>query len=169
MVDVTHPIFCYNFSMKHSNLLLAQCTLLFAGTAFAWYTVYTDFVAFFAKYDSLLRFADCTPPNPFSQACFYGAFAFLIASVWSFRLFSGKVVAVARSQKHLLYLLTASTVFAWSSFSYMIYSYQTAAPNPFTCIIGAETNIFTTPCFIGSVFFTLSLLAGIATYRALKR
>ncbi|MBP6881661.1 MAG: hypothetical protein KBC35_03470 [Candidatus Pacebacteria bacterium] len=152
-----------------SNLLLTQNTLLFAGTVFAWFTVYNDFAAFFSTYDSLLRFADCTPPNPLSQTCFYGAFAFLIALTWSFHLYQGRAANLQDSQRKLLYLLTASTSFAWSSFSYMLYSYHTATSNPFTCVLGAETNIFTTPCFIGSVFFTLSLLAGIATYRALRQ
>lgn len=155
--------------MHIKGLLIFQTTLLISGTTFAWYTVYTDFVAFFAVYDSLFRFADCIPPNPLAQACFYGAFAFLIALIWSVRLYQGKTPDLYRSQRYLVYLLIASTIFGWSNFTYMLYSATAPVSTGFTCVIGAETNPFTTPCFIGSVFFTLSLFASLWLLRSLRR
>lgn len=154
--------------MKLKNLLLGQITVLSAGAVFAWYTVYTDFVAFLAVYDTILRFSDCTPPNPFTQACFYGAFVFIIALVWSVRLYKTDVTSQVNSQRKLTYLLVLGTLFGWSNFTYMLYSANTPSPSSFTCVITPDTNPFTTACFIGSVFFTLGLLIAVYIYRSLK-
>jgi hypothetical protein len=155
--------------MKLENMLLAQITVLSAGAVFAWYTVYNDFVSFFSVYDTIFRFNNCTPPNPFTQACFYGAFVFIIALVWSVRLYKTEVIKLLQSQRKLTYLLIVGTLFGWSNFSYMIYTAKTATPNGFTCIITPETSPFTTACFIGSVFFTLGLLIAFYIYRTLSK
>ena len=154
---------------KQEILLTTQTTLLLTGTGFAWYTVYVDITTFYSIYGTLFKFADCTPANPFTQACFYGAFAFLAGFIWSLRLLQSKVSDLLISQQHLLYLLAFGTVFAWSNFAYMTYSHYHATTNPFTCTVSAGGSLFTTPCFVGSVIFLLSLLASYAGYLTLRK
>jgi hypothetical protein len=130
---------------KSEAFLTPQTILLMGGTGFAWYTVYTDITVFYNTYGTLLRFADCTPPNPFAQACFYGAFAFLASFIWSLRLLQGKSPDTLKSQRYLLYLLSFGTIFAWSNFAYMAYSHYHATVNSFTCTVGADNSLYTTP------------------------
>jgi hypothetical protein len=65
--------------------------------------------------------------------------------------------------------LSFGTIFAWSNFAYMAYSHYHATVNSFTCTVGADNSLYTTPCFIGSVLFLLSLAAGLATWLNLRK
>jgi len=152
-------------------LYLAQMITLAAGTIFAWYTVFTELVVFYGVYGTLFRFVDCTPPNPFLQACFYGAFVFLLGLWWSIKLYQNQSDTILKRQLRLVYLLIVGTLFGWSNFAFMLYTAKSPAPvgNSFTCTLTEATSPFSTDCFIGSAFFTVSLAISFIIYLHLKR
>lgn len=153
------------------KLLQFQALVLLGGTIFAWYTVYQDFSKFYAIEGSLLKVTDCVVSNPVTTPCFYGAFAFLFALIWSIyilRLTEDKLKAI--HHKKLTWLLVASTIFAWSNFGYVLYKFLANSGQPtIGCSGQLMTNPFTTPCFIGSVIFLIALLVNLWLRRIFLR
>lgn len=138
------------------TLFLVQSIVLLLGTLFAWFIVFSDFIRFYNLYGSIARIKDCTIPNPVTTPCFYGAFAFLGAFIWSVTIFKGSEKYRAHSQKRLQFLLIGSTLFALGNLFLEFYRYYFLS-SPVSCSGVPSSNIFTTPCFIGSVFFLASL------------
>ena len=144
------------------KLYIAQSVLLLMGTLFAWFTVYSDFIRFYNLYGDITKISGCAIPNPVTTACFYGSFAFLGAFIWS--LFINKTTAAKKiaNQKKLHLLLIGSTIFAFSNLSLEVYNfYFNSASGQVSCSGVPATNIFATPCFIGSMFFLGSLIISI--------
>ena len=135
--------------MKVSKIYLLQTFTLLIGTIFAWFTVYTDFARFYNIYGNVTRISNCIIPNPVTTPCFYGAFAFLIAFIWSLKLLKNP-----KSQNKLVILLIGSTIFAWSNFTYEIFKfYASISGEQLSCSGIPTNNVFLTPCFYGSVIF----------------
>lgn len=133
--------------------------ILLAGTTFAWYTVFTDFIKFYAAEGTILKVADCVIPNPVTTPCFYGAFAFLGAFIWSLIILGfGEI----KQKKHYLFLrwfLVASNIFAWTNFCIILSRFIRAHGAPAIGCSGQITaNPLNTPCFIGSMIFALALI-----------
>lgn len=148
--------------MKKISLLLPL--VLAAGTIFAWFTVYSDFSRFYDSEGTLFKIQGCAIPNPVTTPCFYGAFAFLIALMWSIIIWRKPIANFRAHLGKLLWLLVASVIFAWSNFVYsLVRFYQTqASGHAIGCSGQLVTNPWTTPCFIGACIFLISLLvAGI--------
>ncbi len=152
------------------KLLLLQILILVAGTIFAWYTVYHDFARFYAIEGTYFKVSDCIVPNPVTTPCFYGAFAFLAALIWSIyiiRMISDRQIV---QQKRLVWLLFASVLFAWSNFGYVYYKFLANQGRPtIGCSGQLMTNPFTTPCFIGSVIFLVALIVSLLIKRLLNK
>lgn len=148
----------------------AQIGVLLAGTLFAWFTVVTDFVRFYMNEGTLFKVADCVYPNPITTPCFYGAFAFLIALVWSIKLLSRERELLNQAQKKLAFFLVAGNIFAWTNFANLIFHFQ-ALPGGqgVSCSGVPATSPFATPCFYGSTLFGLSLLVTIGFLWFLRR
>jgi len=156
--------------MKKNTLFLLQSLLLFAGTVFAWTTIALDFLRFYGTEGTLFKIADCTYPNPVTTACFYGAIAFLIAFVWSLRIFKFDAEARKKHQRYLVLFLLAGVIFAWTNFGLQLYEFFTAAPGEQVSCSGVLTdNPFMTPCFFGSAIFLLSFISSIFAKRFMKR
>jgi hypothetical protein len=136
-----------------------QSLILLAGTIFAWFTVCSDFSRFYNLYGNITKISGCVIPNPVTTPCFYGAFAFLGAFIWSLyvqRMAKGKRIT---HQKKLSIFLIASTIFAWSNLALEIYHfYLQKTGSRVSCSGIATDNIFTTACFIGSMIFLTSLI-----------
>ncbi|MEK7644102.1 MAG: hypothetical protein AAB390_02250 [Patescibacteria group bacterium] len=145
--------------MNKKNLVILLQTILFAGVIFSWYTVYQDFGRFYAQEGTLFKIKDCVAPNPVTTPCFYGAFAFLGAFVWS--LLIPKMAEEKRplQYKYLSYLIIASVLFAWSNFTYILARFwlRPAGTAAIGCSGQLMTNPFTTPCFIGAAIFLVAL------------
>lgn len=140
--------------------------VLFLGSLFSWYTVYQDFSRFYGFYHTIFRIKNCSVPNPVVTPCFYGAFAFVIALVWSLSILKGGAEAQPKRYRHLLWFLVCANIFAWSNFSLGLIKWLRAGGKPIVGCSGLVTsNPFTTPCFIGSAFFFLALLVGVALTR----
>ncbi len=132
-----------------------QSLVLLVGTFFAFSSVTIDYVRFYGIYHSLTRIQNCAIPNPILTPCFYGAFAFLFASIWSLSIIIKKRKA---QQAYLHMLLIASTLFAWGNFFLGIYRYYTVSSGPKVSCSGIPTtNPFLTPCLGGSIIFLIAL------------
>lgn len=143
-----------------------QSLVLLAGTIFAWYTVYSDFSRFYNLYGTLTKISGCSIPNPITTPCFYGAFAFLGAFIWSLYILKMPRVKQIAHEKKLVILLIGSTIFAWSNLALEIYNfYIQKVSSKVSCSGVATDNIYTTACFIGSMIFLVSLIVSIAINR----
>ena len=143
-----------------NKLLTLQTIVLLAGTLFSWFTVFSDFSRFYNIYGSLTRVSGCAIPNPITTPCFYGAFAFLIAFIWSaIILVKSKTESTDLRQTRLNYLLIAGTMFAWSNFGYEIFKFYSSESGVKLSCSGIPTdNVFLTPCFFGSLIFLAALV-----------
>ena len=151
------------------KLYWLQTAVLLAGSFFAWYTVYTDFARFYGLYQSLTRIQNCVIPNPITTPCFYGAFAFVGAFIWSALIQKMPQPKKIIQQSRLVLLLIGSTIFAWSNLAIEIYNfYFKAQGDKISCSGVATDNIFATPCFIGSVIFLISLVVSLIIKKKYK-
>ena len=157
--------------MRILHALRFQTLSLAVGTAFAWWTVLADLYRFFTIEGTIFRIADCAIPYPVTTPCFWGAWAFLIAMIWSVRLLKRGEGASVRSQRRLVWFLTAGTLFAWGNFTYGLISFYTApAGEPsIGCSGQLVTNPFMTPCFYGAALFAVSLAAGFAVLVTMQK
>jgi hypothetical protein len=89
-------------NIRENKLLKILTLVLLGGTIFAWYTVAQDFIRFKNIQGTIFKVSDCLIPNPVTTACFYGAFGFLAAVIWSYKIlkFVGE-----RRVAHVKYLL----------------------------------------------------------------
>ncbi len=141
------------------KLLYTQTIILLGGSIFAWFTVYTDFVRFYGIEGTVFKIKDCALPNPVTTPCFWGAFAFVVALVWSIYIL--RLVNQSeqkKQQSRLNWLLIASTLFAWGNFFYTAIPFWFRGSTPGVGCSGLlMTNPFATPCFAGSAFFLVAL------------
>lgn len=144
----------------------AQLIILLGGTIFAWVTVFQDFSRFYNYEGTIFKISNCVVPNPVTTPCFYGAFAFLIAFIWSIKLLKKTdVTARVRSQGRLRWLLVASVLFAWGNFAYVLYKFYSPKADHTGCSGVYVSTPFLTPCFFGSVIFLIALVVGILLLR----
>lgn len=148
-----------------------QTLVLAAGTVFAWYTVYQDYARFYNIEGTIFKIQDCVLPNPVTTPCFWGAWAFLIGLIWSWKLMKRfPDSTIARKQKNLVLFLVAGTIFAWTNAIRGIISfYENQGKPTIGCSGLLVTSPFTTACFYGSVLFLASLLAAVVTLAVLIR
>lgn len=146
-----------------------QIAVLAGGTIFAFYTIAIDFLRFYDYEGTLFKVNDCIVPNPVTTPCFYGGFAFLIATIWAWKLYKKTEPLQARGQKHLTWFLVASNLFAWGNFSRVAWSfYHSTTGATIGCSGVATTNPYTTPCFIGSAIFLIGLVLTLIIVRQLR-
>ncbi|MBI4090505.1 MAG: hypothetical protein HY422_00605 [Candidatus Komeilibacteria bacterium] len=139
-----------------------QSLVLLGGTVFAWYTISIDYRRFYDIEGTIFKVVDCRFPNPVTTPCFYGAWAFLIAFIWSIAVIRKKEEAAQkRQEKYLVWFLVAGTLFAWGNFAYGFFKFVANQGKP---VIGCSGQLvgdpFGTPCFYGAVLFLLSLASG---------
>lgn len=155
----------YTMAMKRGYLL--QSLVLFGGTIFAWTTVANDFRRFYAIEGTIFKVQDCAIPNPVTTPCFYGAFAFLVAFVWSVILLKKDGEEQTRGERKLRWLLLASTLFAWGNFSRTLYTFYSTPPaaEKVGCSGQLVSSPFVTPCFYGSMIFLIALVLSFVLLR----
>lgn len=143
---------------KKISILLQ--TVLLVGVIFSWFTVYQDFSRFYASEGTFFKVKDCVVPNPVTTPCFYGAFAFLAAFIWSFRIPKMSEEKKPLQYQYLSYLIIASTLFAWSNFIFILAKFLMRPKGSIAigCSGQVMTNPFNTPCFIGSAIFLVALV-----------
>ena len=136
------------------KLYAFQSIWLLFGTVFAWFTVISDFNRFYSVYGNITRISDCIIPNPVTTPCFYGAFAFLAAFIWSRYIYLTTKAKKIANQNKLHLLLIGSNIFAFFNLFIEIYNfYFIKTSSQISCSGVPAKSIFVTPCFIGSVFF----------------
>lgn len=146
-----------------------QLIVLGAGSVFAWYTVVQDFVRFYNFEGTLFKVQNCVFPNPVTTPCFYGAFAFLIGTVWAYAIALDKHRQV-RKQKGLVWFLVAGNVFAWANFAQGYFAFLANQSRP---TIGCSGQLmgdpFSTPCYVGSVLFLAALVVALVSFAHLRK
>lgn len=144
-----------------------QSLVLLGGALFAWTTVVNDFRRFYAIEGTVFKIQDCAIPNPVTTPCFYGAFAFLIAFVWSLFLLKKSSEKQEAGERKLRWFLVASTLFAWGNFSRTLYTFYSTPPaaEKVGCSGQLVSSPFLTPCFYGSVIFLAALLVSFVLLR----
>ena len=151
------------------KLFYLQSLVILAGTLFAWYTIFGDFVRFFQVEGTVFKIKDCLAPNPVLTPCFWGSWAFLAALVWSFLILRFPEEKQKKHQKYLVILLVAGTIFGWSNFSLGWLKFMANEGKPTVGCSGVVVaNPFSTPCFWGSLFFTASLLSALVAFKKQK-
>lgn len=139
--------------------LWAQTIILLGGTVFAWFNVIRDFNRFYKFEGTIFKIQDCVIPSPFTQACFYGAIAFLVAL--SLSVYILRALEAGKQQRYLSWLLAGGTVFAWFNVSKeLIAFYGSKTGQAVGCSAVPITNPFLTSCFFGaSLFLAAAIVA----------
>ncbi len=134
-----------------------QASLLFLGNIVAFISVYDDFVRFYGAEGTIFKIENCTYPNPVLTPCFYGAFAFLCALIWTCLILKkDEHLLRIRQEKYLSWFLVGGTIFAWGSFTKLSLDYFNGSR--IGCSGAPMTIPFFTACFYGSVLFFLALI-----------
>jgi hypothetical protein len=144
------------------KLYIIQSIVLLAGTAFAWFTVVNDILRFIDAEGTFFKIKDCTIPNPVITACFYGAFAFLIAFIWSLYILNKTELGQQiKQQARLVWLLVASTIFAWTNFTLEAMKFYKPRPGQVRICSPDAATPWETACFIGASIFLIALITGL--------
>lgn len=155
--------------MKKNYLFLLIA--LGVGSLFSVGTVLGDYMRFYDVEGTIFRIKDCASPNPLMTPCFWGAIAFVVAFFWARRLYY-------RLERYDMYIyhtslsvfLVGGSIFAWTNFMRGYLAFINHGSKP---IIGCSgqlvTNPFETPCFWGSVLFSISLVIAIGLWIGLRR
>lgn len=142
--------------------------MLFGGTAFAWFTVVTDFIRFYENQGTLFQFSHTITPHPFLTPCFYGAVGFLGAYVYSLYIYFAKEQIQKKHQKYLMIFLIVGTAFAWGNFSLEFCKFYFIKGPKTSCSGYLVSSPFVTPCFYGAMIYLISLINAVLIYKKLK-
>jgi hypothetical protein len=150
---------------------IGQTILLLVGTLFAWFNVIKNFIRFYQLEGTIFKVTDCAIPNPVTEACFYGAFAFLVALIWSIVVLRRGLGQTAKLQHYLWLFLSAGTIFAWYNVAREFVAFYSVRSGPaLGCSATPITNPFLTPCFTGASIFLLSaILSGVIYSKLVSR
>ncbi len=145
------------------KLQYSLTALLLAGAIFAGYNVTKNFIRFYHFEGTLFKFKNCVVPNPATEACFYGAIAFIVALAWSIMILRSQADHIRKLQHYLWWFLGAGTIFAWYNVSKEFIQFYITRPGAaLGCSATPITNPFLTPCFAGAcIFFLSTILAGL--------
>lgn len=148
-----------------------QTLILLGGVVFAWYTVFGDFHRFFGAGYTITQFKNCGTPNPLATPCFYGAIMFIVALAWSLIiLIAADASKNVKSQKYLMWLLLAGTLFAWGNFAYQMYKYYAPHIGPYIGCSGIPLkHPIYTPCFTGTMIYLAAFVVSLIFLKMMKR
>lgn len=137
------------------NAYVLRVILLLAGIAVSWVAVINSFVNFYNVEGTIFKIKDCLIPNPITTPCFWGALAFLGGTMWAYKLHKNSNI---KKEKYFFYFITFCILFAWSNFAIEL---RGVTPKPGAIIApcpAAPYGPFLSPCFFGSILFTLTFL-----------
>jgi hypothetical protein len=151
--------------MKYINSKLLFVVLLL-GFLVALQSVVDDFTQFYSFEQTIFRVQNTYLPNPIFTPCFWGMWMFLLCLVYSYFF-------AFRSKTNLLFtlknLLLFGTAFGWVNVLYLTYVYvssSNAIKISYYCTGGNNPeNPLYSSCFIGTVFFTLSMVISVYLYK----
>lgn len=138
-----------------TNLKKLRITFLLLGSIIAWGETLSKFSIFYTNEGTIFKIKDCVTPNPITTPCFWGATAFVIASLLAIVYFRRKSQSF---EKYFLIFMGACVLFAWGNFALELKGVQ---PDPNAIITVCQSNPanpFLSACFFGSILFTLSFV-----------
>jgi hypothetical protein len=147
------------------KVYFVQIIILFVGVLVSFHAVFVDFSRFFEAEGTFFKVQNCTVPNPITTPCFYGAFAFLGAFVWSiFILKKEKFSEKNKQENRLSWLLLGGSLFALGNFTKLYMDYLHGSQ--IGCSGAPMTTPFSTPCFYGlSIFFSALIFSWFILWR----
>ena len=154
--------------MRYKFLHRLLIVTLLLGTVFAYFSVFQEFAQFYGMYQNIFRIKNCAIPNPITTPCFYGAFAFLIAFIYSLKIKSFEISKLTKHIRNLILILVGSNIFAGVNNAIIFYKYFTPS-DKIGCSGRPIENPFTTPCFIGGAIFFAALLISLLLFAKLRR
>lgn len=152
-------------NISHNKILTG---ILLIGTLFAFSAVGKEYIEFYGMYQTIFKIKDCAIPNPITTPCFYGAFAFLAALIYSIKIRKMNVEKMKKNTLYLIFLLIASNIFAGVNNAIIFYKYFTSS-DKIGCSGRPIDNPFTTPCSVGGALFFVALLVALLLFEQLKK
>jgi hypothetical protein len=144
----------------------ARLVVLVLGIFVSWYAVIKAFISFYNIEGTIFKIKDCLLPNPVTTPCFWGALAFFAATVWAYKMFA---MNEAKKEKYFLFFMIGSVLFAWTNFMIEL---KGVTPKPGSLIApcpATAANPFLSPCFFGSILFSLSLILTYVIFNKLQK
>lgn len=142
--------------MKFDDKLLRKLrlSLLVLGVFVSWFATISAFREFYGYEGTIFKIRNCVTPNPITTPCFWGALAFAGGLYWTYKKYGKET---KKFERNFLYFMIFSIIFAWSNFAIEL---KGVKPNPdaLVTVCKPTTNPFLSPCFFGSILFTLSFL-----------
>lgn len=127
---------------------------LLLGSIIAWYETISKFSEFYSNEATIFKIRDCVIANPVTTPCFWGATAFVIATILAIRYYTRPS---KNFEKYFLVFMIACVMFAWGNFAVELVG---VTPRPGAIVTVCQANPrspFLSACFYGSILFTLSL------------
>lgn len=152
--------------------LSLQALALAAGNYVGWITIFKEIGVYCGTQDgglwALISFSGDNATNPLLSACFWGSLVFLIALIWTARLFFEKNVQKFKLQmRRLWWLLLAGSLFALANNIPLFYKFYTqSSGNVGACSADTVTNPYLTSCFLGFAAFLLATVFASAVRRS---
>lgn len=140
-------------SGKKIDYRILRVLTIVAGVIVSWYATISAFINFYDFEGTIFKIKDCVLPNPVVTPCFWGSLAFFIALVWAYKLHNK---ASLRGEKYFFYFMILCVLFAWSNFAVEFKGIEPPSGSIVAPCPANKTNPFLTPCFFGSIIFTIS-------------
>lgn len=138
-----------------TNLKKLRIVFLLLGSIIAWYETISKISEFYDNEGTLFKVKDCVIANPITTPCFWGATAFVIATILAIRYYHK---SSKNFEKYFLVFMIACVIFAWGNFAIELVG-VTPKPGAIITVCQANpTSPFLSACFFGSILFTLSLV-----------
>lgn len=140
--------------MKFNLVLLKKFRLIFLllGVIVAWSSTLASFIEFYRNEGTIFKIKNCVIANPVTTPCFWGSVAFLIALFLAYKYWRKEN---KKFERNFFYFMIFSIIFAWTSFIVELTGVK-QTPGAIVTVCRPTGNPFLSPCFFGSILFTLS-------------
>lgn len=153
-----------------NNIIKILRIVLIVGIIFSFSNIAKEYIDFYNVEGTIFKLSDCKIPNPITTPCFYGALGFVIAFKLTDLISNSSNEKKVQFANYLMFFLLFGTLFAWyNNWSTFIDFYLKDSTEVFGCTGKIITSPFTTPCFIGALIFTCSLLLSIPNKKEIEK
>lgn len=138
--------------MMGLNLKTLRLFFLLLGVIVSWTATISAFLEFYGNEGTIFKIKNCVIPNPITTPCFWGAIAFFAALLFAIRYLKKENL---KFERNFFYLMIFSIIFAWVNFGIELRGIK-PRPGALITVCKPAQNPFLSPCFFGSILFTLS-------------
>ncbi|MBP7859752.1 hypothetical protein KA001_02215 [Patescibacteria group bacterium] len=139
------------------------------GTLYSYSAVILDYINFYKIAGTVFTLKYGLLPNPVVTPCFWGAFAFLLCAIITYKFLKADKTDLTKFKYFILFVV-ASCTFALSNLSLEFKKFFEAGGKQYIgCSGQTVSNPFLTPCFGGSFIFVILLLVTSYSFRKIKK